>query len=306
MRTSTLLTALSAAGSGISLAAASPAAAAAEPAITPAPILPGVGALSHHDFPTKTTTNLKSPNHNNARDLSKTSSCVSAYRSIESSEPHPTGPLLAWLVSVSAANWVVDNLATPGWASAACAAFPRTTPSPPAALSSAFSSYTSAQSSWLTSAAPVVHSVAKDCGGDVSALLEWMVVTDRDGCTSALSAVETWGPWTNTAGGWWNWVYDPNWNGDGEGDWDGEGPRPTGTGAAAGGGSGSGAKGTIAGFEVGGSGNGGSGGAAQTNGGAAAAQTSSSTGGAMGPRETGCVVAAAAAAVAVAGVVGAL
>ncbi|KAK3292940.1 uncharacterized protein B0H64DRAFT_403137 [Chaetomium fimeti] len=285
--TTTLLTALTSA----SLALAGPAPAPHPPLVTPAPMVQAVAArLGVRQF---------RPSSAEA-DFSKSTECLREYTSLAESAPRETSnrELARWMVSAASpiadavtATEIDDSLTSVCDASV-------TAITPPASLSSAYSTYRESADSWLTSVAPSASSVAQSCGGQIGSLIQLLVITDGESCTKAVlgmvdaingddgattttggdsaSATQTTAPEeteTNSAGG--DGDDDADDNNDGDDDsGNGNGDSDDGNDDA----------------------DDGSAGAAET--------TSTSTAGV--PRETGMMGVAAAAAVAVAGVVAAL
>ncbi|EAQ83489.1 predicted protein [Chaetomium globosum CBS 148.51] len=286
--TTTLLAALTSA----TLALANPAPAAeAHPAlVTAAPALhPAAARLAARQFRTTDS------------EISKSIACGSAYLSLAGDAPRETNAALArWVLSAaSPAAEIVTATALDESLTSLCDPSLTATLTPPASLSSAWSTYLEKASSWMTSAAPEASSLAQSCGGEIGAVIGFLVVSDAESCTKAVldlvaaangedvtsaSDSETVSPTrsrttaapeaseTGSAGG------DDD-NGDGGDD---------------------GADNGNGGGEDGGSDNG-----SDETGGAGAAETSSTSTGGV-PRETGFVGVAAAAAVAVVGVVAAL
>ncbi|KAH6623290.1 hypothetical protein F5144DRAFT_357377 [Chaetomium tenue] len=289
--TTTLLTALTSA----TLALANPAPVAeAHPAlVTAAPALhPAAARLAARQFRTTDS------------EISKSIACGSAYLSLAGDAPRETNAALArWVLSAaSPAAELITATALDESFTSLCDPSLTATLTPPASLSSAWSTYLEKASSWVTSAAPEASSLAQSCGGEIGAVIGFLVVSDAESCTKAVldlvaaangedvtsaSGSETVSPTrsrttaapevseTGSAGG------DDD-NGDGGDD-------------GAGNGNGGGEDG----------GDGGSGNGSNETGGAGAAESSSTSTGGV-PRETGFVGIAAAAAVAVVGVVAAL
>jgi hypothetical protein len=97
-----------------------------------------------------------------------------------------TAPLAQWFISrngpdQTAATWTQDLTSM-------CSVHYAAATEVPASLSSAYSSYLSASSSWANKAKPTIESVAKLCDGVTSAGLEALLVTDFDTCTSLWGA----------------------------------------------------------------------------------------------------------------------
>lgn len=282
MHTPTLLTALT----GATLALANPAAAPAEPQITPGP-----GALA---LPAPGLAPRQFSITGGGGSRSKAASCTAELYSLALDAPTPTGRVVSWLTSVAssfaitATEQVDDSLTT------LCAASASLTP--PASLSSAYESYTSKFNSWASEVADEAHSIASDCGGRVSAMVEMIIVTDEESCTKAVLGMvdvlqgeqETTTATTTTRTRTGSATRTRTSSED-----------ETGTGLSF---ATSSAEATSSTTDAAQS----TGGSAGQSTSGAASSTSSSTGGAAAPRETGFVAAAAAVVVGVAGVVAAL
>jgi hypothetical protein len=285
MHTTTLLTALT----GATLALANPAAAPAEPQITPGP-----GALA---LPAPGLAPRQFSITGGGSSRSKAASCSAELYSLALDAPTPTGRIVTWLTSVAssyaitASEQIDDSLTT------ICAASASLTP--PASLSSAYQSYTSKFNSWASEVADEAHSIASDCGGKVSAMVELMIVTDEESCTKAVLGIvdvlegaegtttEATKTRTRTGSATRTRTSSGSEAGTGLSSVTSSGDATETTSSA-----------TDAAQSTGGS-------EGQSTGGAASS-TRSSTGGAAAPRETGFAAAAAAVVVGVAGVVAAL
>ncbi|KAK4118658.1 hypothetical protein N657DRAFT_675401 [Parathielavia appendiculata] len=207
--------------------------------------------------------------------------------------PSPTGDLFSMMRSIGEALYlsptgrVDDSLTTLCVASASI--------TPPASLSSAYERYTSEYYSWASEVADVAHSIASECGETVSALVEFLIVTDAESCTKAVQRlVDVYEDMVSSATTRMKASTSATASSDGaeassiSGTVDESEQTETGL-----------ARTTIAASQSTGAGEG-----RGTN--AAATTTSSSTGGAAVPRETRLVATAAAVALGVAGVVAAL
>ncbi|KAK4098497.1 hypothetical protein N658DRAFT_499349 [Parathielavia hyrcaniae] len=175
-------TALIAALAGATLTLANPAPALAQPMITPAAAAAGMGPIlaPRQQFaPTG--------------DLGKLSSCVSDYRSLTQDVPTPTPRALSSVLVDIAESIVITATSSRGIddsLTSLCAASESITP--PASLSSAYESYTSAYNSWASSVEDEARSVASECGGQVSVLVEFALITDAQSCTSAVQDLVDW------------------------------------------------------------------------------------------------------------------
>ncbi|KAH6847615.1 hypothetical protein B0I37DRAFT_148285 [Chaetomium sp. MPI-CAGE-AT-0009] len=289
--TSTFLTALTSA----SLALASPAPA-PEPhpaLVTPAPMLhPAAARLGVRQFRQSTDS-----------ELSKSIECGREYLSLADTIPRETNTDLAkWLLTAaSPAAEIISATSIDDSLTSLCDPSLTATLTPPASLSSAWSTYLEHASSWVTSVAPAASSLAQSCGGEISAAIQFLLVSDSETCTKAVLGLVD--------------VLDGDSDATTTGD---SGASPTRTTSAgesetsSAGGDGDDEDDNNDGNDNSGSGNGGSGqgnddsddGSEQTGPAGAAETSSTSTAGV--PRETGMMGVAAAAAVAVAGVVAAL
>lgn len=187
MHTTTVITVLA----GAALAMANPAAA-PKPAITPAPLL-----LHPHLAPRQQDFSLSSSfsdDDTKSRPLAKSVACARKIASLANGIPRETNRALArWLateipsaVTAIAGIKGLDDV-VPALTSQCSIYTITSTLVPPASLTSAYSSYMSEASSWLSSAAPVAHSLASSCGpGQASALFELLVVSDAESCSSAV------------------------------------------------------------------------------------------------------------------------
>jgi hypothetical protein len=146
-------------------------------------------ALAHPDLPAPTVT----PAPLIARDdLDKASECREMASTILT-PPTPTGSLASWFLTAmpyDSLSSVQNAITTAGKVDVdqACSLW-LTTPTPPASLASAMSSYNSRYSSWAASVAPVASSVAAHCTGDGLVGLfgvygELIAATDAAQCTS--------------------------------------------------------------------------------------------------------------------------
>ncbi|KAK3901779.1 hypothetical protein C8A05DRAFT_34545 [Staphylotrichum tortipilum] len=172
--TSTLITAL--AGAALALA---------NPAPAPAPSPPSLPRRS--STPT-------SPKSHSGHQLPKSIACARKVVSLADTLPRETNRALArWMATavpgavtaVAGINGLDDIV--PALTSQCSVYTVTSTLVPPATLTSAYSSYMSVAREWLSSAGPVAHSLASSCGpGEASAMLELMVVSDAESCTSAV------------------------------------------------------------------------------------------------------------------------
>ncbi|KAK4040090.1 hypothetical protein C8A01DRAFT_35870 [Parachaetomium inaequale] len=273
MHTTTTLLALT----GATLALANPAPA---PLVTPAPVLhPAAARLATRQFDGDPVFSDLNP-----AELSKSLECARQYASLAHEAPRESNHALAsWLVTVvaqnavTAAETIADSLTT------LCDPSVTATLTPPASLSSAWSTYQSKSTSWISSAASEAHSIASSCGGEISAVAELLVISDSESCTKAVLGIVA------------------ALNGD-------EGVTTSGTVTTGSASQTTGAAGESETGSAGGDGDSqdGDGDSGETSaaGAGATETTSTSTGGV--PRETGMMGVAAAAAIAVAGVVAAL
>jgi hypothetical protein len=175
MHTTTTLLALT----GATLALANPAPA---PLVTPAPALyPGAARLAARQFGDPVFSGL------NTADLSKSIECGREYASLASEVPAETNTDLAsWLLTEAAQNVVTAAETFDNSLTTLCDPSVTGTLTPPASLSSAWSTYQSKVTSWVSSAAPAAHSIASSCGGEISAAAELLVMSDSESCTKAV------------------------------------------------------------------------------------------------------------------------
>jgi hypothetical protein len=283
--TTTLLTALTSA----TLALANPAPAPHPALVTPAPAIhPAAAQLAARQFRTSDS------------DLSKSVECASLYGSLAQGMPRETNRDLGrWLLTAAgsladlATATAIDESFT-----TLCDASVTATLTPPASLSSAYSTYLDNASSWVTSIAPAASSIAESCGGQISAFIDVLVISDSESCTKAvLGLVDVYNGDDVTTTGSGSATVSPT------GSRTTAAPEESETGSAGGD---DGDDDNNDGGDDSGSGNGDSDdNDSDETGPAGAAETSSTSTGGV-PRETGFVGVAAAAAVAVVGVVAAL
>jgi hypothetical protein len=176
MHTPTLVAALT----GISLALANPAPAAApQPIITPGAVLAraggGGGAIDARQFVGSAS---------DSGGISKSLSCSSLLSLVEG-VPTAPAPVVEWMATAITVPALDDPRAlTDDSLTSLCDATKTITP--PASLTAAYSRYTQSVSAWASSAAPAAESVASSCGGLVSGLIMVQIATDSKECTSAV------------------------------------------------------------------------------------------------------------------------
>lgn len=160
-------------------------------AITSLALVASVPALAHPDLPVPTVTPAPLIAHTELDD-DQASECMRMVSTILM-PPEPTGSLASWLSTavpqdalfqsaVAAASEVDVDQACSLWLS---------TPTPPASLTSALSSYNSQYANWSASIAPVLSSVGAQCTGDggleglIGVAVELVAATDAAQCTDA-------------------------------------------------------------------------------------------------------------------------
>jgi hypothetical protein len=282
--TASLLTVLAAA----TLVLASPAPGPAPPAplITAHPVGPFPRGLFARQDAIPTTT---SPSDESGDDA-MTASCYDEYYNMALSMPTPNSQLGEWL-STAMSSITLDDPAVLSSTDQICNPASNTL-TPPASLSSAWSRFQSASSSWIEAHASDVSSLQSACPGEISAFAGLFMMSDAAACTRAVVGVaevlapqttaETDSPRATGAAG--------NGNGNGAGDGDGEAGKAGNDNAGEGEGD---SEGQGAGAGAG-------------NGNADGDNTptpTESTAGVAAARETGLVAAVAAVAVGIAGVV---
>lgn len=118
-----------------------------------------------------------------------------ASRILDNMPPFPTGALGSWVAehdALQAVQSAIDSGDNIDNADQLCKAMTSTFPTPPASLSSSWSSYNSRMSDWQSSAAPTISSVAAQCTDDgaagiLGAGLELVLATDVAQCTNAVN-----------------------------------------------------------------------------------------------------------------------
>ncbi|KAL2174867.1 uncharacterized protein P884DRAFT_263110 [Thermothelomyces heterothallicus CBS 202.75] len=136
-------------------------------------------------------------------DVAKSSTCWQLYNSFAQSVGQPQPPetntaLASWLASsvlhvggvlagndrdgdlLTATELIQSSLTTE------CDPSVTATVTPPASLSSAWSTWKEHSSAWIAQAVPAAHSIADRCGGVVGAQVQMLVVTDSESCTKAV------------------------------------------------------------------------------------------------------------------------
>jgi hypothetical protein len=120
-----------------------------------------------------------------------------AILSAQNPPPVPSGDLASWVAEhdgYQAVQSALDNYEdgeTIADVNKACEVM-TSTPTPPASLASAWSSYSEEEQSWLSSARPILSSVAAECTGTGAigaggAGFELLLATDVPQCTNALN-----------------------------------------------------------------------------------------------------------------------
>jgi hypothetical protein len=144
-------------------------------------------ALAHPNLPAPTVTPAPLVSRN---DLDKASECMELASTILAS-PTPTASLASWLLTAMPYDDLRSVLTIAGEIDVdqACSLW-LTTPTPPASLASAYSSYNSQYASWSASIAPVASSLAAQCTGDglvglFGVYVELIAATDAAQCTGA-------------------------------------------------------------------------------------------------------------------------
>ncbi|KAK4124091.1 hypothetical protein N657DRAFT_644284 [Parathielavia appendiculata] len=118
----------------------------------------------------------------------KSVSCMSEYLSLAQDAPTPTdGDLFTLLRSIGESFAVTATAGIDDSLTTLCAASASITP--PASLSSAYDSYTSEVHSWASSVADEARSIASECGGEVSAMMQFLIVTNAESCTRAVQVL---------------------------------------------------------------------------------------------------------------------
>ncbi|AEO59764.1 hypothetical protein MYCTH_2308284 [Thermothelomyces thermophilus ATCC 42464] len=136
-------------------------------------------------------------------DVAKSSTCWQLYNSFAQSVGQPQPPetntaLASWLASsvlhvggvlagndrdgdlLTATELIQSSLTTE------CDPSLTATVTPPASLSSAWSTWKEHSSAWIAQAVPAAHSIADRCGGVVGAQVQMLIVTDSESCTKAV------------------------------------------------------------------------------------------------------------------------
>jgi hypothetical protein len=117
-------------------------------------------------------------------------SCYHGYESIMDSAPTPAAQIEEWLVTAAPIVSInANDLPNMHTFTTVC---DETVPTPPASLSAAWASYTSAADSWADGQSSAVASLQSACSGDISIVLAMGFATDGPGCTSAVLAYVSW------------------------------------------------------------------------------------------------------------------
>lgn len=168
--TASFLTALA----GATIVLASPAPAPPRPLVTPRPVgaFPGQRLAARQDFP-------------DTGDDASWLSCFDDYQTIMESAPTPAADIIDWLITAAppAVTIDADNLAHMTTMTSMC---DEPSLTPPASLSSAWSSYEAAVSSWGNGQSSAVSSLQSACPGEISAVAAIGFATDAAQCTTAV------------------------------------------------------------------------------------------------------------------------
>ncbi|KAL2129116.1 hypothetical protein VTI74DRAFT_8206 [Chaetomium olivicolor] len=111
-------------------------------------------------------------------------SCARAFTDIAEDMPTATRPLQSWAASALPQNMLTANGQLNSQLTTICSQI--TTVTPPASLSSEYSSYLVAASSWLSKSAAEIKSKAAECKGLMGALMEVLIISDEPSCTTAV------------------------------------------------------------------------------------------------------------------------